>query len=299
MGSKLSVGRVAVLGDINLDIIAFHSRFPSEGGEEVAEKAYIGHGGSGANIAHALALLGADAVMIGCVGDDPLGAILVKGLEDVGVDTSHIQRTRLDATGVVYVVVCRGGERTMLAYRGANRYLKYEMLGEGFMNGVKALHISGYCFLEGEQRETAFKILENGGRRLHTMDMCIPLASQTTLLDRIARLLDCVFINVPEFSLLSRHIGVETVSDLALRWGCMVVLKKGRDGCEISTKNGELVRLPAESVEPVDTTGAGDAFTAGFIYELMRGSTPIQCGLTAVRVGALASKTVGGRLERV
>ncbi|MEM4642323.1 MAG: PfkB family carbohydrate kinase, partial [Candidatus Caldarchaeum sp.] len=90
--------RIVVLGDINLDIIAFHQKFPEEGYEDMAEKAYIRHGGSAANVAHTLSLLGTSAVMIGCVGEDPLGEMLVKGLVDAGVDTAHVQKTSADIT---------------------------------------------------------------------------------------------------------------------------------------------------------------------------------------------------------
>jgi len=291
--------RVAVVGDINLDIIAFHSTFPREGGEELADRAYVRHGGSGANIAHALSLLGADAVMVGCVGEDQIGRMLVAGLAEAGADTSNIQTTREDTTGVVYVVVTGNGERTMLAYRGANRHLRKDILREDALDDVAAIHISGYSFLEGAQRQTAFYILEHSGSRLRTMDVCMPLARQTTLLNHIAKQMDYVFINAEEFKNLSRNSGVESVSALASRWGCTVVLKKGSRGCEICTKDGEIIALAAEPVEPVDTTGAGDAFAAGFIHELLRGSSLRQCGLTAVRLGAQAARTIGGRLPRV
>ncbi len=292
-------GRAAVLGDINLDIIAFHPRFPREGGEELAEKAYIRHGGSGANIAYTLSLLGVKTLMIGCVGMDPVGEMLIDGLSAAGVDTSYIQKTGDEPSGLVYVIVGGGGERTMLAYRGANKHLRYENLAEDPLDDISALHISGYSLLEGEQRNTALKLLEKRGSYLTTLDMCIPLALNPSFLENLVGRLDCLFINSHEFRELSRHSGIETVSGLASRLGCMVVLKKGGDGCEISTVDGVVVKVPAVPVKAVDTTGAGDAFAAGFIYELVKGSSTVECGERGVRLGALASTTIGGRLEKI
>jgi ribokinase len=286
-----------VLGDINLDIIAFHTSFPTEGGEDIAEKAIIRHGGSGANIAHTLSLLGVSTLMIGCVGRDPVGAALTEGLAAVHVDVSHIQQTEMEPSGVVYVVVTESGERTMLTYRGANKYLRHSILKTEFLDTISLLHISGYSLLEGEQKNTAFKLLKKRGDYLVTIDMCIPLAKSPAILDRLTSRLDYLFINTHEFKELSQHSRVKTLSELASRLGCMVVLKKGAGGCEITSISGDVLKIPAVPVKAVDTTGAGDAFAAGFIYELIRGSPPLKCGETAVKLGALASTTVGGRIE--
>jgi ribokinase len=288
-------GRAAVLGDINLDIIAFHPRFPREGGEELAERAFIRHGGSGANIAHTLSLLGVDTLLMGCVGADPVGVMLVDGLAAAGVDTSYIQRVEGEPSGLVYIIVSGRGERTMLAYRGANKYLRYK----GPPKDISILHISGYGLLEGEQRSTALKLLESRGDYLMTLDMCIPLAMNTEFLENLVGRLDCLFINSHEFRELTLHSGIMKISELASKLGCLVVLKKGESGCEISTADGDVVEVQALPVEAVDTTGAGDAFTAGFIYELMKGAPPKKCGERAVRLGALASTTIGGRIERL
>lgn len=287
-----------VLGDINLDIIAFHQKFPVEGYEDMAERAYIRHGGSAANVAHTLALLGTSVVMVGCVGVDPLGEMLLKGLADAGVDTAHVQKTAADITGITYIVVSKNGERTMFAYRGANKHLSHTHLSSNILSDTAILHFSGYSFLEGPQRETAFRFLEKADNTV-TLDLCIPLASQPSLLENIVKHVDCVFLNSAEYSVVSGYFGAGSVSDLSRRWGCMVVFKKGGEGCEIAKTDGEVVKLPAEPVETVDGTGAGDAFIAGFLHEMLKGSPITTCGLFATRLGALAVKTIGGRLEHL
>lgn len=74
-------------------------------------------------------------------------------------------------------------------------------------------------------------------------------------------------------------------------------MKKGGDGAEIIKPGGESIKLDALDVEVVDTTGAGDAFAAGFIYELVRGASLRECGERAVKLGGVVSTSVGGRLS--
>lgn len=284
-----------MIGDINLDVIAFHRSFPSEGCEEIAERAFVRHGGSGANIAHTLSILGVDVIMLGCVGKDPVGEFLVEGLQKAGVDTSLVQRTE-EASGIVYVLVTGSGERTMLAYRGANKYLRHEEIPANLLDNITLLHISGYSLLEGEQRRTALKLLEARTNHPFTLDMCMPLARNPSVLDILAGRLECLFINMQELQELSRYNDVKTPSDIVSRLGCTVVLKKGSGGCEIYTTDNKSFKVLSPATEVVDTTGAGDAFAAGYIYELLKGSPPLICGETAVRLGAAAASTVGGRI---
>ncbi|MEM1952432.1 MAG: carbohydrate kinase family protein [Candidatus Caldarchaeum sp.] len=297
----MALGRVAVVGDINFDIIAFHSKFPAKGAEELAQKAFFRHGGSAANIAHAFALLGLNVVMTGCVGRDLIGKTLVTDLAKTGIDISCIQSTSQDITGVVYIFVTADGERTMLAYRGANKHLQYNELIRKAIKNIDAIFFSAYSFLENSQKETAFKILDDvvGSGCLLSMDLCVPLATRTRILKRTASVMDYVFMNVQEFEILSTQMDVKSVPELSSLWNCVVVLKRGKDGCMISTETGEVVKIPAKRVRPVDTTGAGDAFTAGFIYELLKGSTFERCGRTAVELGARASQVIGGRIDKV
>jgi ribokinase len=297
--SELEGRRMAVLGDINLDIIAFHGNYPVEGAEDLAERAYMRHGGSGANIAHALSVLGGNVVMIGCVGDDPVGEMLVDGLAEAGVDTAAVQKTASEPTGIVYIVVSRSGERTMLAYRGANKCLKIEDV-YGLLRDVSVVHVSGYSLLEGSQRDTAMKVLEwcRCNRAVTTLDFCIPLASRNAeFLDKVVEGLSCVFINLQELMSLSGRNGLCSAEELASRWATTVVLKKGRAGAEIVTPDGATIALQAVNMDIVDTTGAGDAFAAGFIYELARGASLRECGERAVNLGGRVSTSVGGRLR--
>ncbi len=296
MGAK---PKVAVIGDINLDIIAFHRDLPSLGGESIAEQTYLAPGGSAANVAHALTLLGVEPLLISCVGDDVVGRMLVEKLRETGINTTLIQMTNSEPTGVTYVAVVQG-ERTMLACRGANKYLAYDKVDKTALTQVRLVHVSGYSLTEGSQRETTDKLLENMkdvGRITATLDLCRPLAefSKQEICKTLTRL-DYVFMNMYEFNMVKQNIGLPSVKQLAEKLGCTIILKKGRQGCEISTPAGDVIDVAGFESRSVESTGAGDAFAAGFIYELLRGSPLLRCGETANKLGALAASVIGGRI---
>ena len=289
---------MAVIGDLNLDIIAFHRDLPSLGGESIAERTYLTPGGSAANVAHALALLGVEALLISCVGDDVIGKTLVEKLGETGVNTTLIQKTSSEPTGVTYVVVING-ERTMLTCRGANKYLDHEKIDRTALADVELLHVSGYSLTEGSQREATAKLLDDmkDSDKITTLDLCRPLAELNSqyMRETLARF-NYVFMNVHEYNLLRKSTGFSDAGQLAKELGCIVVLKKGRMGCEITTPAGDVVDVAGFESSSVDSTGAGDAFAAGFIYELLQGSSLRRCGETANKLGALAASVIGGRI---
>ena len=288
-----------MVGDVNLDVIALHGELPQLGGESIAEKAYLRPGGSAANVAHALALLGVETVLLACVGEDDVGLRLVKQLHDVGVDTGDIQVTSLEPTGIAYIVVTHGGERTMLTYRGANKHLDLAKIPEEKLRYAKLLHISGYCISEERQEKQLQEVFTRlSAGTLKTLDFCKPLAEKPPeKIKQILRSFDYILLNMHELETLGRvhGLGLDSLVKLARRG---VVLKKGRLGCEALTGEGRGISIPAPSSEAKDATGAGDAFAAGLIYGLLNGLPLEKCCEMGNRLGALAASTIGGRLSQ-
>ncbi|MDJ0270958.1 MAG: carbohydrate kinase family protein [Aigarchaeota archaeon] len=291
-------GRVICVGDLNLDIIAFHDEMPKLGGESLASRAYVSSGGSAANVAHALRLLGLSSELVSCVGMDIVGEFLVDELRKAGVGTRYIQKTEKESTGVVYVVVSRSGERTMLAYRGANKHLTHASLPKDIASESALIHISGYCFLEEPQKSTAEYVMGEADKHgiPKTLDLCIPLIRSGEQLDELLRSFDYVFMNEEEASELLVRLGVTSVGEAALSIGSVFVLKRGSRGCSIVGKSG-VIDVPTASIKPVDTTGSGDAFAAGFIYGIITSLSLERCATLANRLGGLAAATIGGRLK--
>ncbi len=291
-------GRVICVGDLNLDIIAFHDDIPKLGGESMASRAYISSGGSAANVAHALRLLGLSSELVSCVGTDIVGEFLVEELRKARVGTRYIQKTEKESTGVVYVVVSRSGERTMFAYRGANKHLTHALLPRDIASESTLIHISGYCFLEEPQKRAAEYIMEKADKHgiPKTLDLCIPLIRGGEQLDELLRSFDYVFMNEDEAGELLGRLGITSIGEAALSIGSIFVLKRGSRGCSIVGRSG-VIDVPTASVNPVDTTGSGDAFAAGFIYGIVASLSLERCATLANRLGGLAAATIGGRLR--
>lgn len=239
-------------------------------------------GGSAANVAVSAASAGARSRLLARVGDDDLGDRLLIGLARQGVDTNYVQRA--GRTGSVVVLVDPVGERTMLTDRGASAAL---MADPAALEGVQAVHVPAYSLEAGEP------MLAAAEGRLRSMD-----ASSVTLLngrgpswwrERLGTLqLDVLFANASEAALL----GMTEVPPPGVR---LVVVKDGARPARIVTPDREPVFVPAEPVVGViDTTGAGDAFAAGWIVATLAGADVEDAVVAGHRQAARAITHVGG-----
>ena len=283
---------VACLGDINLDILMYMDKLPKLGSESLASHLELRPGGAAANVAVALSRLGVHVGFIGAIGADVIGRMVKEDLEVEGVDTSLLQVVKGDYTGLAVIAVTEG-ERTMLGYRGANRRLQPEFIDSKYLENTRLLFISGYSLLEEPQKSAALKILdiarESGS--LVAVDISEPLAAMGVkkvgeLLGRI----DYAFMNEREAMLLADG----NMEELTLKLAEVAVVKKGGSGSELFY-SGLCLKAPAFKIEVVDTTGAGDAFDAGFIYGVLRGLKMNECLLLANAVAAWKCRGKGSR----
>src|SRR5262245_19678257 len=111
---------ILVVGDANADLSATVDRFPHEGDDAVVAALSWGSGGSAANVAAALALLGAAARLLTRVGRDPAAEVALRVARDAGVDLGAVQRDPTLATGLCFAAISPRGERTFFSFRGAN-----------------------------------------------------------------------------------------------------------------------------------------------------------------------------------
>ena len=111
---------ILIVGDANADLIAALSGYPHEGDDAVVGALGWGSGGSAANVAAALALLGAPARLLTRVGPDPAAAIALRAARDAGADLGAVQSDATLATGLCFAAISPGGERTFFSFRGAN-----------------------------------------------------------------------------------------------------------------------------------------------------------------------------------
>ena len=284
--------RVLVVGDLIYDMLA-----KAEGditlGTDTFVPIRVAAGGSGANAAAWLAHSGVETHFVGRVGDDVFGRFLEGEMERTGVK-SCLARDPSLATGKVFVLVDGAGERTMITDRGAGEALGPDDLPETLFVGGH-LHLSGYTLSGGSRRETALKSLRlaRGAGMTVSVD-----PSSVSLLDSVdpdrflewTRGADLLFPNLTEGEILTGERTPARIVEKLLPYYSAVVLKLGPEGALYADGAGNLLREPAAPVRVEDTTGAGDAFSAGFLAAWLDGEPPAE----ALRWGAcLAGRAVG------
>jgi sugar/nucleoside kinase (ribokinase family) len=290
--------RVVVVGDIVTDIVAVHGQ-PLAPGSDTDARITLTGGGSAANTAAWLAFLGVDVTLVGVVGDDDAGAARLAELRAAGV--SCAVRVAPGATTGSIVVLSGGGDRTMLADRGANGLLGVSDV-EPVVAGAALVHLSGYTLFDPATRAAGIAALARaaGAGAATSVDAAsaAPLRSVggSAFLGwtRTARVL---FANTDEAGAIlgsppsapdpgARHLAATT--------GGEVVLKHGAAGA-IWSDGTEVVAVPAAPAEVVDPTGAGDAFAAGYLAARLTGAPPGRALHAGAVQGAAAVSRVGAR----
>ncbi len=224
-------------------------------------------GGAAANVASWLAVSGTPAHLVARVGDDAAGRTVLAELDRYGV--THSNTVIPDAnTGVVVVLVDALGERTMFPDSGANSGLSLADLPS--LDGFTAVYLSGYPLVNPRSRNGALDILRTV--KAAGLPVIFDPSTVGVLLEvglnqvrEWLSLVDVVVLNEEEAHFLSgKQNPVDAATEL-LRLTPLVVIKRGGNGALAQARGCALVQIPAVDAQVVDTTGAGDAFAAGFI----------------------------------
>ena len=249
---------LCTLGDLLLDVIVRLEQ-PLEPGTDAAAQTRTGAGGQAANVAAWAAALGAEARFVGKRGDDPAASLAAGELARLGVTV--FGPVVLGRNGVVVSIVGEEGERAMASDRGVAPTLSADELEPVWFEGATHLHLSGYSLMsspiDGAATRAAGLVRAGGGT------VSVDLASRRVIVDfgpeRLRRVLgelgpELVFANEEERAELGREAAVNAT------W----VLKRGAAGAAVEC-DGQKSQFPAVPAEVIDTTGAGDAFAAGYL----------------------------------
>ncbi len=287
-----------VIGDANADVNGELTRFPHEGDDCPLRALGWSSGGSAANVATALALLGARARLLARVGVDPAAAVALRAAEAARVELDLVQRDAAIPTGICFAAVSPGGERTFFSHRGANSALD----GGGPLDpleGAGWVHVAGHALLEGSQRGVTLALVSEAGRRgiPVSLDLCLPLlrAAREIVLELVPRLA-VLFANELELPALVGAPCIGDLIDLSLDrfsrdGGPLVAAKLGARGSRLGGR--ARANLPAFSVIARDTTGSGDAYVAGLLFAIARGAEPATAALLGNALGALTATRKG------
>jgi ribokinase len=290
------VPEILILGDVNADLIARTKRWPRPGEECLADHVEFHCGGVGANCALALRQWGVSTQLIACVGNDPIGEFLLKVLAGHKIDLRHIQRTSTAMTGLLYINVTRDGQRTFFGSRGANRFVQPQPKRSSVLKNAKAASLMGYSFLDPGPEKAAQQALRavhaNGG--WVSLDVGMePSQKIPRKILGVLRRVDLLFVSSEEATVLTGRRDEGGSFRALQRAGAReIVMKLGKRGCLIED-DGKLRNVSAFAVRAVDSTGAGDAFTAAFLQARLRGWPNLQSALLANAAGAVAARVVG------
>lgn len=263
---------LATLGDLVEDVVV-RLGGPIRPATDTPARVSRRRGGSAANVAAVAARRGAPVRFLGQVGDDAIGRALVGELAALGVDTSCVRTG--GSTGTIVVLVDETGERTMLTDRRA--CLALADPDPAWLDGVTTLHVPFYSFAGRPLSETSQAVVDDAHARgiavsvdLSSVVLLDELGREGAirLLERIAP--DVVFANADE----ARAIGID--GPLA---GAVTVVKRGAGPVTVHVPGRPAVDVPALDLRKVpDTTGAGDAFAAGFLVADWNADAPAAAG---------------------
>src|SRR5215469_8823424 len=288
---------VVVVGSANIDLTTFTDQFPRPG-ETIFGKAFqLGFGGKGANQAVAAALCGADVSMVARVGDDLFGPATIENFRSKGIGASCVWITRGQSSGVAPIFVDSAGQNRILVVKGAN-----DALCPADIDAASDLLVTAGCIVLQLEvpLETVYYALrfarESGVRTILN-----PAPGQKLDLSR-AILADYLIPNEMEAEALTgmpatnlqdaRACARRIVSDGFRN----VVITLGANGALAANAAGEQ-HIPPHPVDPVDTTGAGDAFIGSFAYFLAGGCDEREAIARANVYAALSTLSVGAQMS--
>jgi len=267
---------IVVVGSLNADLVVRTERFPKPGETLQGSDLAILPGGKSANQAVAAGRLGGTVRMIGAVGDDGNGTLLRESVASAGVDTTHVAVRQGVATGTAVITVDAAGENTIVISGGANATLMPEDVPADALDDAGVL---GLCL------EVSIDVVLAAARagRAAGATVLTNLSPFGAVPQELLDLTDVLLVNEHEAAELGDH-GV-----------ARSIVTRGGAGCTVHDGDADPVDVDAVRVDPVDTTGCGDAFMGAVALRLDAGDSLVDAARFAVGVGAYAATKPGAQ----
>lgn len=267
---------IVVVGSVNLDLVASVEELPLPGETVTATGFTTVHGGKGANQAVAAARLGGNVDLIATVGSDSEGAALRRELDEEGVGVELVATISDARSGLALITVDTHGENVIAVYPGANSVL-------GITPDARSVVESADVVLM--QLEIPMDTVVDAAR-LARGTVIVNAAPARPLPTELVERIDVLVVNEHERDVVSGHCDVAQIP--------VMVTTLGADGADVASAAGTR-RVPAPSIDVIDTTGAGDTFCGALAEALEREEPIIEAVGWAVQAGALATTGLGAR----
>jgi sugar/nucleoside kinase (ribokinase family) len=286
---------VVVVGELNADLVLTGlTSLPAYGEVRLAKDMRFALGSSSAIFACNLARLGVKVGFVGKLGADETGNFLLRSLRDRGVDTSQIIQSPAGRTGIC-VVMSFPHDYAMASYPGIRETFCLDEVNLDYVKTAKHLHMSSF-YLQPALRPGCvelFRTAKEAGLTTSLDPDVDPSGKWNGGMREVLRYVDVFLPNEQEAAKVSGETDIEGALHSLTRLSKTVVIKRGAKG--VLTKwAARSVEAPAFSVHPVDTTGAGDSFNAGFINQFTQGAPTVDCVAWGNACGALSRRALGG-----
>jgi ribokinase len=270
--------RVVCAGHVNWDVTLRIDHLPEPDGEARIHSQAQSGGGSAANVAASFVGLDVRAGLLGSVGDDEYGLLARRDLDRVGVGLDGL-RTVAGTTAVKYLLVDDAGEVSVLGTNGANEAVAPADVDPAYVQGAAHVHLTSQrpdtaAHIARLASEADVPVSFDPGRRAGARDYSETLAHA-----------DLLFVNERE----ARQLG-------EIPPACTVITKRGAAGAAVRLSDGREVTHPGFGLPSVDSTGAGDAFAAGYLAAAFRGHPPERALAVGNACGALTAAGEGARV---
>ena len=259
---------LVTIGHVLMDIRIFVDQFPKPDEEAKAEKLSLGGGGSAANVAVGASRLGVKSEFVGAMGFDAFGRVLLEELEHEGVDVTHVKILASVNSGLTVLSVNKIGQVIMFGYTGASDMLHPLDINRSCISNAEHVHITGLSLdtavaAAKMAREANIVVSVDPGKIMSRVGISrlSPLLENTTQ----------ILLNHEEAKQLTGSDDLDDAANILFKTGPKtVIIKRGSKGVFAATPDSK-ISVPVYPVKVVDTTGAGDAFSSGFITAQLEG----------------------------
>lgn len=252
------MSKIVVIGSSSMDLVVTAPKRPIAGETIIGESFKTIPGGKGANQAVASSRLGAEVIMIGCIGDDNYGEVILENLQKNNVDTKYVEPVTGERSGTAHIILAEN-DNSIIVVKGANDYVTPEYV-------EKALDVIKHADIVLIQQEIPEKTVEYVANICNELNVSLLLnpAPARSLSQNIIDKASYITPNEHEASLLFEGL---TKKEALRKYPNKLFITEGKNGVRYFNGQSEVL-IPSYQVEVVDTTGAGDTFNAAFAVAL-------------------------------
>jgi len=272
------------------------AKMPPPGGLTLTERVEFSIGGCSANIATDLARLGVTTALSGRVGDDPSGREIRDRLHRSGVEISQLEVSQTAPTSSTFVLNVAGEDRRFIHCVGANGEYDGLQVTESAIRRSRILYVGGFCLLDSLTPERVVRLFRMARENGVATVLNVVLSETTDTMAWLHPVLpwtDYFFTNNDEAYRITHqtdHVKqAEALRELGTR---TAIVTRGENGAVLVGPEARL-QVAVYPVETVDATGTGDAFSAGFLYGVLRNQSVGQCLTLATAMGASCVRSMG------